>query len=54
MRMVQEKTVYPLTFMHRLFPVNCYFIEEEDNLTLIGRRVGGCRIRDCSFSRPFG
>lgn len=35
MRMVQVKTVYQLTFMPRLFPVNCYFIEEKDGLTLI-------------------
>lgn len=35
MRVVRVKTVYQLTFMPRLFPVNCYFIEEEDSLTLI-------------------
>lgn len=28
-------TVYQLTFIPRLFPVNCYLIEEEDDLTLI-------------------
>jgi glyoxylase-like metal-dependent hydrolase (beta-lactamase superfamily II) len=35
MRLVREKTVYQLTFMPRMFPVNCYFVEEEDHLTLI-------------------
>jgi glyoxylase-like metal-dependent hydrolase (beta-lactamase superfamily II) len=35
MRMIRENTVYQLTFMPRLFPVNCYLVEEEDGLTLI-------------------
>ncbi len=35
MQMKQERTVYQLTFMPRLFPVNCYFVEEDDGLTLI-------------------
>lgn len=35
MRMIRVETVCQITFMPRLFPVNCYFIEEEDGLTLI-------------------
>jgi glyoxylase-like metal-dependent hydrolase (beta-lactamase superfamily II) len=35
MRVIKEGYLYQLTFMPRLFPVNCYFIEEEDGLTLI-------------------
>ncbi|MEC0208451.1 MBL fold metallo-hydrolase [Paenibacillus ehimensis] len=35
MQIKQERTVYQLTFMPRLFPVNCYFVEEDDGLTLI-------------------
>ncbi|MDD7795495.1 MBL fold metallo-hydrolase [Clostridium sp. 'White wine YQ'] len=35
MRLIHEKTVYQLTFMPILFPVNCYFVEEETGLTLI-------------------
>ena len=35
MRTVREKTVYQLTFLPRLFPVNCYLVEEEDSLTLV-------------------
>ncbi|MBS8266805.1 MBL fold metallo-hydrolase [Mesobacillus boroniphilus] len=35
MRMIKEGFLYQLTFMPRVFPVNCYFIEEEDGLTLI-------------------
>ncbi|WP_216830969.1 MBL fold metallo-hydrolase [Alkalihalobacterium elongatum] len=35
MRIVREGSVYQLSFMPRFFPVNCYFVEEEDGLTLI-------------------
>ncbi|WP_226087019.1 MBL fold metallo-hydrolase [Mesobacillus sp. S13] len=35
MRVIKEGYLYQLTFMPRVFPVNCYFIEEEDGLTLI-------------------
>ncbi|PEA53901.1 MBL fold metallo-hydrolase [Bacillus pseudomycoides] len=35
MRMMHEKTVYQLSFLPSVFPVNCYFVEEEDGLTLI-------------------
>lgn len=36
MRIIREKTVYQLTFLPRFFPVNCYFVEEDDGLTLVG------------------
>jgi glyoxylase-like metal-dependent hydrolase (beta-lactamase superfamily II) len=35
MRVIKEGFLYQVTFMPKLFPVNCYFIEEEDGLTLI-------------------
>ncbi|MEC0181172.1 MBL fold metallo-hydrolase [Paenibacillus peoriae] len=35
MRIVQVQHVYQLTFMPRLFPVNCYLVEENDGFTLI-------------------
>ena len=35
MRVIKEGFLYQLTFMPKLFPVNCYFVEEEDGLTLI-------------------
>lgn len=35
MRIIREMTVYQLTFMPRLFPVNCYLVEEDDGLTLV-------------------
>jgi hypothetical protein len=35
MRIVQVQHVYQLTFMPRLFPVNCYLVEENDGFSLI-------------------
>jgi glyoxylase-like metal-dependent hydrolase (beta-lactamase superfamily II) len=35
MRIRQYGTVYQLTFLPRAFPVNCYLVEEEAQLTLI-------------------
>jgi glyoxylase-like metal-dependent hydrolase (beta-lactamase superfamily II) len=35
MRMTKKENLYQLTFMPTLFPVNCYFVEEQDGLTLI-------------------
>lgn len=35
MRVIQEGKLYQLTFMPRAFPVNCYVVEEEEDLTLI-------------------
>lgn len=35
MRIVQAKAIYQLTFFPRLFPVNCYLVEEAAGLTLI-------------------
>lgn len=35
MRMIKQNHLYQLTFLPSVFPVNCYFVEEEDGLTLI-------------------
>jgi len=35
MRLIREQSVVQITFMPRLFPVNCYLVEEEDGLTLV-------------------
>ncbi len=35
MRVSHDKTVFQLAFLPRLFPVNCYLVEEKDELTLI-------------------
>ncbi|KGP74293.1 MBL fold metallo-hydrolase [Pontibacillus yanchengensis] len=35
MKVTQSNQVYMLSFMPTFFPINCYFIEEENSLTLI-------------------
>ncbi|NEW07488.1 MBL fold metallo-hydrolase [Paenibacillus sp. SYP-B3998] len=35
MKITRNGALYQLAFMPRLFPVNCYFVEEEKELTLI-------------------
>ncbi|MDM5233053.1 MBL fold metallo-hydrolase [Lysinibacillus pakistanensis] len=35
MKVTNIGTVFQLSFMPRIFPVNCYFVEEESELTLI-------------------
>lgn len=35
MKVVQNGSVFQLSFMPQLFPVNCYLVEETDRLTLI-------------------
>lgn len=35
MRIIKRESIYQLTFIPRLFPVNCYLVEEEGELTLI-------------------
>ncbi|QQE78346.1 MBL fold metallo-hydrolase [Alicyclobacillus sp. SO9] len=35
MRLIQNRNLYQLTFLPTLFPVNCYFVVEDDGLTLI-------------------
>lgn len=36
------QTVYQMAFLPRIFPVNCYFIEEKDGLTLIDAGMPFC------------
>lgn len=35
MKMVSSRTLHQISFMPRLFPVNCYLVEEDNGLTLI-------------------
>lgn len=41
MRMIREQKVVQLTSFPKLFPVNCYLVEEEDSLTLIDAALPG-------------
>ncbi|MCL2011980.1 MAG: MBL fold metallo-hydrolase [Cystobacterineae bacterium] len=42
MRIRQFKTVYQLSFMPHIFPINCYFIEEKEDLTLVDTGLAFC------------
>ncbi|WP_223589344.1 MBL fold metallo-hydrolase [Neobacillus bataviensis] len=42
MRMIKKGYLYQVTFMARVFPVNCYLVEEEDGLTLVDAALGFC------------
>lgn len=35
MRLTRINQIHQLSFLPRLFPVNCYLVEEQDDLTLI-------------------
>lgn len=35
MRVLREQTLYQLTFLPRMFPINSYLVEEEEELTLV-------------------
>ena len=35
MRLIKNSFLYQVTFMAKVFPVNCYLVEEDDGLTLI-------------------
>ncbi|MED3561314.1 MBL fold metallo-hydrolase [Bacillus xiapuensis] len=35
MRMIKNGFLYQVTFMAKVFPVNCYLVEEEEGLTLV-------------------
>jgi len=42
MRITQNKTIYQLSFMPRLFPVNSYLVAEDDGLTLVDAALPYC------------
>jgi len=39
MKIIKENTLYQLTFLGSLFPINCYFVEEKEELTLIDAAI---------------
>lgn len=43
MRIMKWNNIYQLSFMPNLFPVNCYFVEEEEYLTLIDAGLPFCK-----------
>lgn len=54
MRIRNQKSLYQLTFMPRLFPVNCYLIEEENELTLVDAALPSRASAILSAARTIG
>lgn len=54
MRIKKYKSVYQLTFMPSLFPVNCYLVEEEGELTLIDAAISGCEKKIINAAKNIG
>lgn len=54
MRVTQMRNVYQLTFLPRLFPVNCYFIEDETGLILIDTGLSFSAAKILVLARRFG
>lgn len=43
MKITKSNHVYQLAFIPRFFPINCYFVEEENYLTLIDTGLSFCK-----------
>ncbi|HET7560441.1 MAG TPA: MBL fold metallo-hydrolase [Limnochordia bacterium] len=54
MRITRSHTVFQLTFMPRLFPVNCYLVEESNGLTLIDAALPYSAKRILGAARKIG
>ena len=54
MRIQKQNNLYQLTFMPRLFPVNCYLIEENDGLTLVDAALASSATSILSAARTIG
>ncbi|PLS03123.1 MBL fold metallo-hydrolase [Neobacillus cucumis] len=54
MRLIKKGYVYQVTFMARVFPVNCYLVEEDDGLTLIDAALGFCATGILKAARTIG
>lgn len=54
MRVQKQNNLYQLTFMPRLFPVNCYLIEEDEELTLVDAALASSTSSILSAARTIG
>lgn len=51
MKVTQFGSLYQVTFLHRIFPVNCYIIEEDNSITLIDASLPYCANKILSVAR---
>ncbi|MBW5448024.1 MBL fold metallo-hydrolase [Cohnella sp. CFH 77786] len=54
MKMVRMGKVYQMTFLPGVFPVNCYFVEEDDGLTLLDAALPGSDKAILAAARKIG
>ncbi|MFH7831787.1 MBL fold metallo-hydrolase [Bacillus luti] len=54
MQLIRVGTVHQIAFFPHLFPINCYFIEEERGLTLIDAALPFCAKKILELARKIG
>lgn len=54
MKLTKFNTIYQLAFFPKIFPINCYFVEEEDHLVLIDAGMSFCKSRILSTAKQLG
>ncbi|WP_242214615.1 MBL fold metallo-hydrolase [Bacillus cereus group sp. BfR-BA-01383] len=54
MQLIRVGTVHQIAFLPRLFPINCYFVEEETGLTLIDAALPFCAKKILEAARKIG
>ncbi|KAA0763997.1 MBL fold metallo-hydrolase [Bacillus sp. SH5-2] len=54
MKVISVETVHQIAFLPRLFPINCYFVEEETGLTLIDAALPFCAKKILESARKIG
>lgn len=54
MKVISVGTVHQIAFLPRLFPINCYFVEEETGLTLIDAALPFCAKKILQSARKIG
>lgn len=54
MNVIKENDVYQLAFFPRLFPINCYLVEEEHSLTLVDTGMAFCKAGILNAAKEIG
>ena len=54
MKLIKVGTVHQIAFFPHLFPINCYFVEEETGLTLIDAALPFCAKKILEAARKIG
>ena len=54
MKLIKAETVHQIAFFPHLFPINCYFVEEDAGLTLIDAALPFCAKKILESARKIG